>query len=527
MQSENKVLIFSENAREKLLNGVNTLADAVKTTMGPSGQNVVIENQDAAPTLTKDGVTVARSINLRDKYENLGVQIVKEAASRTAEMAGDGTTTATVLSQAFFQNGLKLLTSGHGSTQVRNGMLSAAENIQEELQKMSREVNGDEDIINVGTISANGDRNIGELLNKAMKAVGKDGVITVEEAKGFKTTLDLVDGLKLNRGFISPYFVSNSDRLVCELENPKILLANRNIHSINDLVPILESCARENRPLLIVADDVDGEALKALVMNHVRGILKLCVVRSPEFGNSRSDMMSDLSILFGTKVYTSVDDMPTQLEKLGTVKKVVVSRYDSIFMTKFDKTEEVQRRVIAIKEMMADPENSIEEIESLKRRLANLSGAVAVLRVGGATETELQERKDRVEDALHATQAAIEEGILPGGGLALFRASSNISPDKSWDNDFYVGYKMVLDSVKYPIVNIVKNCGESSELVLHNLSSMKNFDGYDARNKKYGNLLDLGVIDPTKVVRCALENSISVANSLLSVGCSIVEDEEK
>ena len=289
----------------------------------------------------------------------------------------------------------------------------------------------------------------------------------------------------------------------------------------------MESCARENKPLLIIADDVDGEALKALVMNHVRGILKLCVIRSPEFGNARSDMMSDLSILFGTKVYTSVDDMPTQLEKLGTVKKVVVSRYDSIFMTKFDKTEEVQRRVTAIKEMMADPENSSEEIDSLKRRLANLSGAVAVLRVGGATETELQERKDRVEDALHATQAAIEEGILPGGGLALFRASSNVSPDKSWDNDFYVGYKMVLDSAKYPIVNIVKNCGESSELVLHNLSNMKNFDGYDARNKKYGNLLDLGVIDPTKVVRCALENSISVANSLLSVGCSIVEDEEK
>ena len=526
MKDQNKILVFSEESREKLLDGVNLLADAVKTTMGPSGQNVIIENESGPPTLTKDGVTVARSINLKDKYMNLGVQLVKEAASRTAETAGDGTTTATVLSQAFFQNGLKLISSGHNSSRVRDGMIKASTEIQKQLKEMSRPVAGDEDIINVGTISANGDKEIGELLCKAMKTVGQNGVITVEEAKGFKTTLDLVDGLKLNRGFVSPYFVSNSDRLVCELDNPLILLANRNITSIGDLLPILESCHRENKSLLLIADDIDGEVLKALVMNHLKGILKICVIRSPEFGNARVDMMSDLSLLFGTKVYSSVEDLPTQIEKLGTVKKVVVSRYDSVFVTKFDKSEDIDNRVVAIREMIESPGLDAHEVDSLNRRLSNLSGAIAVLRVGGATETELQEKKDRVEDALHATQAAVEEGILPGGGLALLRASSKVSVDKSWDTDFYVGFKMVLDAVRAPISNIVINSGESPELILHKLLKSKDFEGYDARNKKYGNLLKFGIIDPSKVVRCALENSISVANSLLSVGCSIVNDEK-
>jgi chaperonin GroEL len=525
MQDENRVLLFSQEARDELLSGVNLLADAVKTTMGPSGQNVIIETFEGPPILTKDGVTVARSINLKDSYRNLGVQLVKEAASRTAETAGDGTTTATVLSQALFQEGIKLISSGHNSVKIREGMHSARDEILKQLEIMARPVNGDEDIINVGAISANGDREIGTLLCKAMNAVGKDGVITVEEAKGFMTSLEVVDGLKLNRGFVSPYFVTNGDKLVCELENPAVLLANKNLGSINDLLPLLESCHRENRSLIVIADDVEGEVLKALVANSLRGILKICVIRSPEFGNSRVDSMSDLALMFGTSVYSSAEEIPSSLEELGSVKKVSISRYESIFVTNNQDKELIKSRVEAIKEMLGSNDTDSNETDVLRRRLANLAGAVAVLRVGGATETELKERKDRVEDALHATQAAVEEGILPGGGLALLRAANRVNIDKSWDNDFYAGFCMVLTAASAPISNISINCGESPDLIVHKILEKSDFVGYDARNKEFGNLLELGIIDPKKVVRCALENSVSAANSLLSVGCSIVYDD--
>ncbi|HIL25861.1 MAG TPA: chaperonin GroEL [Nitrospinaceae bacterium] len=525
MQDENRVLIFSQEAREKLLEGVNLLADAVKTTMGPSGQNVIIESSNGPPVLTKDGVTVARSINLKDSYKNLGVQLVKEAASRTAETAGDGTTTATILSQALFQEGVKLLTSGHNAVKVREGMIAAKEKVLQNLEKMARPVNGDEDIINVGTISANGDREIGELLCQAMNAVGTDGVITVEEAKGFLTSLEVVNGLKLNRGFVSPYFVTNGDRLICELEKPVILLANQTISSINDLLPILEACHREGHPLVIVVDEIEGEVLKALVLNSLKGLLKICVIKSPEFGNARVDALSDLGIIFNTKVYSSAEDLPSNLEDLGFTKRVIISRYESIFVTQEVSKEEVQKRVDAIKTMINSPDVTTDEASALRRRLANLAGAVAVLRVGGSTETELKERKDRVEDALHATQAAVEEGILPGGGLALLRAANKIKLNKSWDTDFYAGFSMVLEAVKAPVWNICTNCGESPDLIIHKILEEKDFIGYDAREKRIGDLLQLGIIDPKKVVRCALENSISAANSLLSVGCSIVYDE--
>jgi len=523
MNEENRVLIFSHEAREELLEGVNLLADAVKTTMGPSGQNVIIECEGGPPVLTKDGVTVARSINLKDSYKNLGVQLIKEAASRTAEVAGDGTTTATVLSQALFQEGMKLLTSGHNAVKVREGMIAAKDEVLSKLDKMARPVNGDEDIINVGTISANGDREVGEFLCKAMNAVGKDGIITVEEAKGFNTSLEVVDGLKLNRGFVSPYFVTNSDRLVCELESPAVLLANQIISSMNDLLPILEVCARDGRPLVIVADEVDGEVLKALVLNSIKGVLKVCVIRSPEFGNARVDTMSDLALMFNTKSYSAAEDFPSEIGDLGKVKKVIISRYESIFVTG-ESNEDIGPRVSAIKEKLCSSSLDTNESEVLKRRLANLAGAVAVLRVGGATETELKEKKDRVEDALHATQAAVEEGILPGGGLALLRASSKVKSNKSWDTDYYAGYNMLLQAVKAPAWNISINCGESPDLIIHKLLEESDFIGYDAREKKFGNLLELGIIDPKKVVRCALENSVSAANSLLSVGCSITFD---
>jgi chaperonin GroEL len=523
MEQENRILIFSHEAREELLEGVNLLANAVKTTMGPSGQNVIIESAEGPPILTKDGVTVARSINLKDSYKNLGVQLIKEAASRTAEVAGDGTTTATVLSQALFQEGMKLLSSGYNSTKVREGMLDAKDKLLKELDKMSRPVNGDDDIINVGTISANGDREVGQFLCEAMNRVGKDGIITVEEAKGYNTSLDIVDGLKLNRGFVSPYFVTNNDKMVCELDNPLVLLANQVITSMNDLLPVLEVCHRDGNPLVLIADEIDGEVLKALVLNSIKGVLKICVIRSPEFGDSRVDTMNDLSLIFNTKVYSSAESLPDKLQDLGKVKKAVISRYESVFVTS-EKSKEVENRAFTIREMINSPSVDSNQIEVLRRRLSNLAGAVAVLRVGGSTETELKEKKDRVEDALHATQAAVEEGILPGGGLALLRASCRVKNDKSKNLDFDAGFNMVLEAVKYPLWNITINSGESPDLIIHKVLEMEDFVGYDARNKKFDNLLTAGIIDPKKVVRCALENSVSAANSLLSIGCSITFD---
>jgi chaperonin GroEL len=339
------------------------------------------------------------------------------------------------------------------------------------------------------------------------------------------TSLEVVNGLKLNRGFVSPYFVTNGDRLICELEKPVILLANQTISSINDLLPILEACHREGHPLVIVVDEIEGEVLKALVLNSLKGLLKICVIKSPEFGNARVDALSDLGIIFNTKVYSSAEDLPSNLEDLGFTKRVIISRYESIFVTQEVSKEEVQKRVDAIKTMINSPDVTTDEASALRRRLANLAGAVAVLRVGGSTETELKERKDRVEDALHATQAAVEEGILPGGGLALLRAANKIKLNKSWDTDFYAGFSMVLEAVKAPVWNICTNCGESPDLIIHKILEEKDFIGYDAREKRIGDLLQLGIIDPKKVVRCALENSISAANSLLSVGCSIVYDE--
>jgi len=523
MEQDNRALIFSHEAREELLEGVNLLADAVKTTMGPSGQNVIIECANGPPILTKDGVTVARSINLKDSYKNLGVQLIKEAASRTAEVAGDGTTTATVLSQALFQEGMKLLASGYNSVKVRKGMISAKDQILQQLDDISRPINGDEDLINVGTISANGDREVGEFLCEAMNKVGKDGIITVEEAKGFNTSLEVVDGLKLNRGFVSPYFVTNNDKMVCELENPLVLLANQVITSMNDLLPVLEICHRDGKPLVLIADEIDGEVLKALVLNSIKGVLKICVLRSPEFGDARIDTMSDLALIFNTRCYSSAEELPTKLEELGRVKRVIVSRYESIFVTS-KKSEEVESRTAALKDKLNSPMVENNELDVLRRRLSNLAGAVAVLRVGGSTETELKEKKDRVEDALHATQAAVEEGILPGGGLALLRASRRVKNKNTKDLDFNAGFNMVLEAVKYPLWNITENSGESPELIIHKVLEKQDFVGYDARSKKFGNLLDLGIIDPKKVVRCALENSVAAANSLLSIGCSITFD---
>ena len=524
MNGTNKKILFNETARAELLAGVNLLADAVKTTMGPSGNNVVIEQLVGPPKLTKDGVTVASSINLKDQFKNLGVQMVKEAASRTAETAGDGTTTATVLTQAIFSEGLKLLAAGYSNAEVRQGMEYATEAVISNLRNATTPISSNEEIINVGTISANGDRNIGELLVEAMEAVGRDGIISVEEAKGFATSLEVVDGLQLDRGYISPYFVTNSDRLVSELENPAILLINKAISSVSDILPLLESAHRENKNLLIIADDVEGEALKALVVNHMKGILKVCVIRAPEFGESRVEAFGDLASLFGTQVYTSAEENPSKLEDLGKCKRVEIYRSRSIFIGCGGEEGEVKSRLNAVKNLSKDPSLSDSEYDFMKRRLSRLSGGVAVLRVGGATELEVTERKDRVEDALHATQAAVEEGILPGGGVALVRASQKVKTPKNSTDDFSAGVSVIKNACLAPLCQIVNNAGGSAEVVLHKVVKASSRNGYDARGGKHVDMMESGIIDPLKVVRCALEHASSAASSLLSVGCSITED---
>jgi chaperonin GroEL len=527
MSETNKSLLFNVEARKEILAGVNLLADAVKVTMGPSGQNVVIERPGAPPVLTKDGVTVAKSINLRDQFKNLGAQMVKEAASRSAETAGDGTTTATVLTQAIFSEGLKLLAAGYSSAEIRAGMEWASRETIAHLREMAKTVTSTDEIVSVGTISANGDQSIGRMLADAMHAVGRDGIISIEEAKGFDTSLDVVEGLELDRGYISPYFVTNHNRSVCELENPFILLVNKTISNISDVVPLLEAIHRQNRPLLIVADEVDGDALKTMIVNHLKGVLKVCIIRPPEFGQSRVEAFEDLALVFGCRVISAAEDMPTKSDKLGTCKRVEVYRNRTIFVGVNTETPLVKERVESIRSQLQSPGLSREEQELSHRRLARLSGGIAVLRVGGSTELEMRERKDRVEDALHATQAAVEEGLLPGGGVALVRASDRIRariPAEA-TRDFISGADVINRACRAPLMQIVQNSGkQSAEVVLNKVLELPSGQGYDARAGRFVDMMTSGIIDPLKVVRCALENSTSAAISLLSVGCAIVED---
>jgi len=450
--------------------------------------------------------------------------MVKEAASRTAETAGDGTTTATVLTQAIFSEGLKLLAAGYSNSEVRRGMEYGTKEVINNLKQASVAISSDEEIINIGTISANGDRKVGELLVEAMHSVGRDGIISVEEAKGFDTSLEVVDGLQLDRGYISPYFVTNSDRLVSELENPAILLINKTISNVSDILPLLETTHRENRNLLIIADDVEGEALKALVVNHMKGILRVCVLRAPEFGESRVESFGDLAVLFGSKVFTAAEDVPSKLASLGNCKRVEIYRSKSVFIGCSGSEEEISNRLNGVRNLLEDPSLSANEYDFMRRRLARLSGGVAVLRVGGATELEVKERKDRVEDALHATQAAIEEGILPGGGVALVRASQSVKPPRGFSNDFSVGVNVIKNACAAPLCQIVNNAGGSTAVVLHKVTKSSSTNGYDARAGKHVDMMESGIIDPLKVVRSALEYASSAASSLLSVGCSITED---
>ena len=527
-----KTLKFDETARAQLIDGVNILANAVKVTMGPRGQNVIIERPGAIPHLTKDGVTVAKSINLRHKFRNLGVQMVKEASSRTADVAGDGTTTATILAQAMFGEGIKMLAAGYSSAELQKGMEYGVSWIINQLKDMSSPISDMEEIAQVGTISANGDKSIGDLIANAMKQVGKDGVITVEEAKGYQTTLDVVEGLELDRGFLSPYLVTNQDKMAAILDDPVILLINKKLSSIQEILPILEKVSRQQRSLLIVADDVDGDALQGLVINRMKGTLNVCAIRAPEFGESRIAAMRDLGVMLGCEPIIAMDSGALQkieLDDLGKCKKVLSYKHRTIFVGAGGAEEERKQAIVEVKSLLTDV--TLDEIEkaALKRRIQRLCGGVAILRVGAATEVELHERKDRVEDALHATQAASEEGIVAGGGMALVRASADLKKSRRGikeSEDFKVGIDIVCKACCAPLKQIVENSGGSSEIVVQKALKTSYNSGYNAATGEWVDMFDVGIIDPLKVVRTAIENASSVARMLLSVGCAVIEDDD-
>lgn len=518
-------IIFGDDARSRLFTGVNKLASAVRVTMGPSGQNVLIERQDAPPHLTKDGVSVAQAVQLRDKYENLGAQIVKEAAQRTADTAGDGTTTATVLAHSMYTEGLKMIAAGMSSSEICRGIDVAARRVEEELRRMSKGVASDADVEHVGTISANGDAVIGSLLCKAVRAVGPTGTVTVEDAKGFETTLELTEGMHLDRGYISPYFVTNQDKMSVELLNPLVFLASKKLASLKEILPILEAAHEMQRPLLIIADEIEGEAVQGLVVNKLKGVLKICAIKSPEFGESRLAAMQDLSVMFGAKVYTQADfsTSPPTKEGLGTCKKAIVTKNTTVVIADEKHRENINSRIEELRNLL----QNAEDFESASRSISRLSDGIAVIKVGGATEIELKERKDRVDDALCATQAAIADGILPGGGVALIRASSKLmSLASSSNDDFNCGIKIVQTACQEPLRQIVLNTGGAPELVLGKVRRQKDNKGYDARSEKFVDMFEVGIIDPTRVVCSAINNAASAARNLLSVGCAMTFEDD-
>ncbi|MDB4337479.1 chaperonin GroEL [bacterium] len=521
-----KDLKFTTEAQSELLRGVNVLADAVKVTMGPRGKNVVIENPSGYPILTKDGVTVARAVNLSDKFANLGVQMIKEAASRTAESAGDGTTTATVLTQAIFSEGIRMISSGHPIDRIKEGIEVAVKDIVKELGTSAIPVSNSQEIVQVGTISANGEEKIGELISQAMEAVGRDGVVTVEEAKGFQTTLSVVDGVRLNRGYMSPYFINDENTSSVVLENPVVLVSNRKISTMKELLPILEKIAETKQPILIIGDDFENEAMQGLVVNVTRGNIKACAIRAPGLGEHRHSFLDDLATLLGTKIITQADTdiMSTiSLDDLGRCKRAVITRTSTTLVDCEGNNEKIEDRIADLRSLATAPGTTAADRSVIDSRLSKLSSGIAILRVGGATEMEMGERKDRVDDALNATQAAVEEGIVPGGGVALVRASQNLNV-ASYSDELHPGVGIVKTACKAPLIQIVKNTGGSSEVVIHKVLTTDDNIGFDAKNGQYLDMFEAGIIDPVKVVRCALENAASSAVMMLSVGCAMVEE---
>jgi chaperonin GroEL len=524
-----KMVVHGDRSRHAILEGVNKLADAVKVTLGPKGRNVVLDRKFGSPTITKDGVTVAKEIELEDKLENVGAQMVKEVASKTSDVAGDGTTTATVLAQAIFREGLRMVAAGANPMALQRGIQKVTERVVEEIKKLSKPVKGEE-IAQVGTISANGDRTIGELIAKAMEKVGKDGVITVEESRTMETLLEVVEGMQFDRGYLSPYFVTNPERMECALEDPLILIHEKKISSIRDLLPLLEQVAREGHPLLIIAEDVEGEALATLVVNKLRGTLNVCAVKAPGFGDRRKAMLEDIAVLTGGRVIS--EDLGIKLENvhvedLGRARKATVDKDSTTIVEGAGGREEIDGRVRQIRVQIEETTSDYDR-EKLQERLAKLVGGVAVIKVGAATETELKEKKARVEDAMHATRAAVEEGIVPGGGVTLLRAQKALDNFKLEDEDERAGGQIVRRALEEPLRQIAQNAGNEGSVVVEKVREGKPASyGFNAATEQYEDLVKAGVIDPTKVTRTALQNATSIAGLLLTTEAVVSEIPEE
>lgn len=522
-----KILAFDTSAREKLLKGVDALANAVKVTLGPRGRNVVIEKSWGSPVVTKDGVTVAKEVELEDKFENMGAKMVKEVASKTSDIAGDGTTTATVLAQIISHLGIKNVTSGADPMAIKRGMDKAVKAIIDQLKKDSRPVSGKKEIAQVGAISANNDAAIGDLLADAMEKVGKDGVITVEEAKSMETTLDVVEGMQFDRGYLSPYFVTNPDNMECVLEEPLILIHDKKISAMKDLLPLLEKVVQMGKSFLIIAEDVDGEALATLVVNKLRGTLKIAAIKAPGFGDRRKAMLEDIAILTGGIVISEEAGFKlenTTIDSLGKAKRVVIDKENSTIIEGAGKAEDIKGRINQIRKQIEETTSDYDR-EKLQERLAKLAGGVAVLKIGAATETEMKEKKARVEDALHATRAAVEEGVVPGGGVALIRASSTLDSLKA-EGDEKIGVDIIRRACEEPLRLIASNAGKESSVIANEVKKNKGAYGYNAYSDTFEDLLSSGVIDPTKVTRTAIENAASIASLILTTECIVSEKPE-
>jgi len=523
-----KEILFDEKARAEILRGVNTLADAVKVTLGPRGRNVVIEKSWGAPTVTKDGVTVAKEIELEDRFQNMGAQMVKEVASKTSDVAGDGTTTATLLAQAIFREGAKIVAAGHNPMEIKKGIDAAVEKIVDALKKQSKATKNQKEIAQVGTISANGDTTIGNMIAEAMEKVGKEGVITVEEAKSMESTLDIVEGMQFDRGYLSPYFVTDAERMECVLEDCLVLIHEKKISNMKDLLPLLEQVARQGKPLLVIAEDVDGEALATLVVNKLRGTLKVCAVKAPGVGDRRKEMLKDIAVLSGGNAVT--EDLGIKLESvtlkdLGRAKRLTVDKDNTTIVDGGGKKQDIEARVKQIRVQVEETTSDYDR-EKLQERLAKLVGGVAVIKVGAATEVEMKEKKARVEDALHATRAAVEEGVVPGGGVALLRCLSAIDKLQVPEEQQF-GVAIIRRSIEEPLRQIAMNGGFEGSIVVNKVKEGKGAFGWNAASAEYEDLVEAGVIDPTKVVRIALQNAASVASLMLTTEALVAEMPKK
>jgi len=525
-----KEVRFSGDARARMLRGVDILADAVRVTLGPKGRNVVLDKSFGAPRISKDGVTVAKEIELADKFENMGAQMLREVASKTSDVAGDGTTTATVLAQSIVREGIKAVTAGMNPMDLKRGIDLAVEAVVEDVKKRSKKVSGHSEIAQVGTISANGESEIGDMIAQAMQKVGNEGVITVEEAKSLATELEVVEGMQFDRGYVSPYFVTNADKMVCELENPYILLHEKKLSNLQAMLPLLESVVQSARPLLVIAEDVEGEALATLVVNKLRGGLKVAAVKAPGFGDRRKAMLEDIAILTGGEVIS--EELGIKLEsvtlgQLGKAKKVVITKDETTIVDGAGKKSDIQGRCTQIRAQIEETTSDYDR-EKLQERLAKLAGGVAVIRVGGATEVEVKERKDRVEDAMHATRAAVEEGVVVGGGVALLYASRGLGKLQAANEDQRHGVEIVKRALQSPIRQIAENAGVDGSVVVGKLLDGKDANlGFDAQNDKYVDMFKAGIIDPTKVVRTALQDAASVAGLLITTEAMVAEKPEK